>query len=283
MRFYVLVVSTVALINVVTGVGLETASETCRSESGCENSCRAHGKSCCFCDKTKHFDLQACFCCPKDHFCCGSATWRSGEAHCCPNGYSCTKDGSCTKFNTLPATSAVGHSKLKCRPDTDVYVTVDNFFYIYIDGVEPNLKYANDWTKVDKINLPGTAKLITICGANDFQKAGILMSSVVPEIIGKAEWRCFSSSKLECREEWRKLEFNDTLWNPAVPDELNDGKGTRGVKLDNIPESTSWMWCNKSDNDLTEEWDEFCTCRIWLPDTDYFSYRPRNQRISWIN
>lgn len=244
----------------------DASSNSCTvTTDGCENSCVAQGKTCCFCDQTRDFNLQACFCCPKNHFCCPSDTWWGGSAHCCPSGYKCTTGGRCSVLDDIPGVAAQGVSGFQCRKDTYVYVTVDNSFSMFIDGKQKELSNPNTWEIADKVLIPASAKLITICGTNKEYGAGILISSEDPDLLARARWKCYSSVD-KCPGWWTNLQCDDNAWPQAVVGERNDGLGTR-TRVPYIPTTTRWMWCNGSNSTHTKDWAPACTCRIWLPDT----------------
>lgn len=245
----------------------DAGSDSCKVRSGgCENTCAAQGKTCCFCDQTRDFNLKACFCCPKEHFCCPSETWLGGSAHCCPNGYKCTRGGRCSVLDDIPSVAAQGVSGFQCRNDTYVYVTVDNSFSMYIDGKQQRLSNPSTWEVADKVLIPAGAKLITICATNELYKAGILISSENPDLLARARWKCYSSVE-KCPGWWTNLQADDHAWSQPVSDELNNGQGTRERAVPYIPTTTRWVWCNAASTTLTKDWAPACTCRIWLPDT----------------
>lgn len=236
--------------------------KTC-SKGRCGNSCTSKGLECCFCDETRTLNLEACFCCPKNHSCCPVETWTNNEAHCCPEGYACTKDLKCTKQLNIKPTPAEGMCGFNCREDTKIYVTVDDAFNIYIDGVYQSLKNANNWKVADLIDVKADAKVITICGQNSFYKAGMLIHSLDPKVIENAVWKCYNSTRL-CSSDWSLPTFNDEFWGNPVDDEKNDGKGNRTEIVYGIPENTNYKWCNNPGTLLTKDWVPDCTCRLTL-------------------
>lgn len=255
-----------------------SSSDTCsKTVGGCQNSCAAEGKQCCFCDETKNFALSACFCCPKDHYCCSTDS-RLGSAGtvCCPNGYECSNKlwgPRCTKLADVPAVPAAGYCNKKCRPDTWAYVTVDDYYSIFIDGVQQDVKYARNWTIPDRVLIPSTAKVITICGTNDLYKAGILIYAENQAVLERARWRC-RRTNLECPAYWNGLNVDDSdkYWSEGIADELNNGKDSRKDIVPIIPRDIPWVWCNNPGTLLTKDWDKYCTCRIWLPDSTASEY-----------
>lgn len=249
-----------------TGAGPDSCNRL--SSDGCGNSCAAQEKSCCFCDQTRDFNLRACFCCPQNHFCCPSETWMGGAAHCCRNGYQCTRNGLCAVPDNIQGVIARGYTGFQCRNDQYCYASVDNSFSMYIDGKEVPLTNPNKWETPNTFSLPSNATVIVICAKNEQYKAGILISCLDPDLLRRARIKCVSSVE-KCSGWWKDPRCNDDSWGDAVFDELNDGRSTRKDIVPNIPQDTPWFWCNRADSTNTKDWAPSCTCRITLPDRPF--------------
>lgn len=254
-----LIFSISVLFNVAfAGLSFPDQKTSC-SRGGCKNPCELRGLSCCYCDQTASWNLDACFCCPKDHVCCPSQTWASlSRPHCCPTGYTCGDNGRCTaQVNEAPA-YAEGVCNSGCRKGTSLFITADDeIINLSVDGVKQNLPYKADWTTADTVNLPANTQEVTFCAKNDQYKAGILAYIVDQTWLDGAKLECYEATDM-CSG----TTFNPAFAGPAFNDEKNDGASTRKNVVNKIPTGIYYFWCNNPNSSETKQWMKYCRCRI---------------------
>jgi hypothetical protein len=147
-----------------------------------------------------------------------------------------------------------------------MYITVDNYFYLYLDGIKYDLSYPKDWERVDAVPISGGVKTIAVWGENDLYEAGILASSSDGYILSNYKWKC-TRDVSRYKDTWMMPNFDDSDWGYAYESDQNVPGGGRRHVVDKIDRKAWWVWCNRVEGEGTQKdygWEKMCYCRLTL-------------------
>jgi len=124
-------------------------------------------------------------------------------------------------------------------------ISVDNVFSMWFDGVSQQLEYPTNWTKCNRLVLPGNVCSIAIQAHNNEWAAGMMCSSddnSLNTVQNNTKWRCTNQSLTGT--DWTNKNYNASSWPLCVPSDQNVAGTIRGP-LSFFPSTDYWYWSNR--------------------------------------
>jgi hypothetical protein len=133
----------------------------------------------------------------------------------------------------------------RCKPrprceDSDLHITVDNRFELYIDGHHVNgLQHPYNWTYSDTVRVPASARVLAVYAVDLGVVAGILASGA--HFTTDSSWRCSNYLYPFWNEWW----FDDRFWSHATEIGRHNTPGDHWGTISGISLDAKWIWSPK--------------------------------------
>jgi len=133
--------------------------------------------------------------------------------------------------------------------------------------VRQPLLYPDDWTKCNRIFLPGYVRQIAVKGHNNEWAAGLMCctddNSTATTCNNTGGWKCTNQTQPDLR--WTRPDFDDSGWTPCVSSDPNTVSVIR-QPLPYMYSDNYWIWSNciitPPNQTLIRGWDNDAYLRI---------------------
>ena len=128
----------------------------------------------------------------------------------------------------------------------DVFMTCDNEFHLYINGVK--VGQGNTWTTTYKFSLTITPGDVIALDGIDHGGPAAFIGVFNGKVTKASEWKCSTKET----SGWNKNSFDDSSWSKAISygrnQDNNIWRSVGGGSRPNIPGDAEWLWTSNNND-----------------------------------